>query len=185
LGLLTWVATMGNPWLGFLIFFSLSMGLGLPLSVLALFSGQLQRLPRAGGWMLWVRRLMGWVLVAMAVYFTRPVLPEILKLLLPVGVALAAGLHLGWIDQNQASFKAFPWLKTLVGTACWVLAAFWLTTWALAGARGLLAAIRRGDHAPGRSPKKARDHRLLCRLVRPLPRTRSRHLPSSGCGPTG
>ena len=133
LGLLTWVATMGNPWLGFLIFFTLSMGLGLPLFVLALFSGQLQRLPRAGGWMLWVRKLMGWVLVAMAVYFTRPVLPEILKVLLPVGVALAAGLHLGWIDQNQAGFKAFPWLKSLVATACLVLAAFWLTTWTLRG----------------------------------------------------
>ena len=34
--------------------------------ILALFSGQLHRLPRSGGWMLWVRKLMGWVLVGMA-----------------------------------------------------------------------------------------------------------------------
>lgn len=68
--------------------------------VLALFSGQLQRLPRAGGWMLWVRKLTGWVLVGMAVYFTRPVLPEALKILVPVAVALVTGLHLGWIDKN-------------------------------------------------------------------------------------
>jgi thioredoxin:protein disulfide reductase len=39
LGLLTWVAGMGSPWLGFVIFFTLSIGLGLPLFVLALFSG--------------------------------------------------------------------------------------------------------------------------------------------------
>jgi thiol:disulfide interchange protein DsbD len=133
LGLLTWVAAMGNPWLGFLIFFTLSLGLGLPLFVLALFSGQLQRLPRAGGWMLWVRNLMGWVLVGMAAYFIRPVLPEALKIGLAIAVALFAGLHLGWFDKNQAGFKAFPWLKTIVGTACLVLATFWISAWAMRG----------------------------------------------------
>ena len=133
LGLLAWVASMGNPWIGFLVFFVLSMGLGLPLFFLALFSGQLQRLPRAGGWMLWVRKVMGWILVGMAAYFIRPVLPELLKVGLPVTVALAAGLHLGWFDRNQASFKAFPWLKTIVGTVCLVLAAFWLTAFAMRG----------------------------------------------------
>lgn len=133
LGLLTWVAGMGSPWLGFLIFFVLSLGLGLPLFVLALFSGQLQRLPRAGGWMVWVRRLMGWVLVGMAAHFIRPVLPEALKIALPAAVALAAGLHLGWLDRSQAAFKAFPWLKTGVGTLGLVLAALWITSWALRG----------------------------------------------------
>jgi thiol:disulfide interchange protein DsbD len=133
LGLLTWVAGMGNPWLGFLVFFVLSLGLGLPLSVLAIFSGQLQRLPKAGGWMLWVRKLMGWVLVGMAAYFIRPVLPEALEVSLPVAVALAAGLHLGWFDKNQASFRAFPWLKTIVGTACLVMATLWVTALAMRG----------------------------------------------------
>jgi thiol:disulfide interchange protein DsbD len=116
-----------------LIFFVLSLGLGLPLFILALFSGQLQRLPKAGGWMIWVRKVMGWVLVGMAVYFIRPVLPETLKIALPVIVALAAGLHLGWLDKNQAPFKAFPCLKTIVGTACLILATLWITTWAMRG----------------------------------------------------
>jgi len=133
LGLLTWVASMGNPWLGFLIFFILSLGLGIPLFALALFSSQLQRLPLAGGWMLWIRKLMGWVLVGMAVYFIRPLLPEILKNALLVGVALAAGLHLGWIDRTQASFKSFPWLKTIVGAVCLIFAAYWSVSWAMRG----------------------------------------------------
>jgi thioredoxin:protein disulfide reductase len=133
LGLLTWVAGMGSPWLGFVIFFTLSIGLGLPLFVLALFSGQLQRLPRAGGWMLWVRNLMGWVLVGMAVYFIRPVLPEAFKIPLLVAVALAAGLHLGWLDKNRSGFRAFAWLKISVGIACLVLATFWTTSWAVRG----------------------------------------------------
>ena len=133
LGLLTWVASMGDPWLGFLIFFVLSMGLGLPLFVLAVFSGQLQHLPQAGGWMVWVRKLMGWVLIGMAVYFIRPILPEIFKVMLPVAVALIAGIHLGWIEKSQATSKLFPWLKTVVGIACLVVATIWITTWSIKG----------------------------------------------------
>lgn len=133
LGLLTWVAGVGNPWFGFCIFFTLSLGLGLPLFILALFSGQLQRLPRAGGWMTWVRSLMGWVLVGMAAYFIRPLLPQSLKILLPVAVALAAGLHLGWFERSEARYKAFAWIKMLVGVICLVLATSWLTSWVMIG----------------------------------------------------
>lgn len=133
LGLLTWVASIGSAWLGFLVFFVLSLGLGLPLFVLALFSGQLQRLPRAGGWMLWIRKSMGWVLVGMAAYFIRPILPDVFKALLLSGVALAAGVHLGWLDRNQAGFRLFPWLKTGVGVGCLVVATFWATSWATQG----------------------------------------------------
>lgn len=133
LGLLTWVAGMGSPWLGFLIFFTLSLGLGLPLFILAMFSGQLEKLPRSGGWMIWVRKLMGWVLVAMAAHFIKPVLPGHGGTVLFAIVAMAAGLHLGWIDKNQANFRAFPWLKGGVGVACLVLAAFLVTSRAMQG----------------------------------------------------
>jgi len=42
LGLLTWVASMGSPLLGFIIFFTLSLGLGLPFFFLAIFSGNIK-----------------------------------------------------------------------------------------------------------------------------------------------
>jgi thiol:disulfide interchange protein DsbD len=133
LGLLTWVAGMGSPWLGFLVFFTLSLGLGVPLFLLAMFSGQIEKLPRSGGWMIWVRKLMGWVLVGMAVHFIRPILPATWATVLLAFVALAAGLHLGWIDRNQANFRAYPWLKAGVGVACLVLATFLVTSWAIQG----------------------------------------------------
>ncbi len=117
LGLLTWVAGMGSPLLGFLVFFTLSLGLGLPLFVLALFSGKLDRLPRSGEWMIWVRKLMGWVLVGMAVYFVRPVMSGVAGDLVPAAVAAGAGLHLGWIDRTRAGFRAFAWMKTAAGVA--------------------------------------------------------------------
>lgn len=133
LGLLTWVASMGSPWLGFVIFFTLSLGLGLPLFLLAMFSGQLEKLPRSGGWMIWVRKLMGWVLIGMAVHFLRPVLPGQWGTISLAVVALAAGLHLGWIDDSRAGFRAFPWLKGGAGVACLVLATFFVTSWAMQG----------------------------------------------------
>ncbi|MCG6893635.1 MAG: thioredoxin family protein [Desulfobacteraceae bacterium] len=133
LGLLTWVAGLGSPWVGFLVFFVLSIGLGLPLFVLALFSGQLQRLPRAGDWMNWVRKLMGWVLVGMAAYFIRPILPDALRVWLISGVALAAGIHLGWLDRSQAGFRAFFWMQTAVAVVCLVMATYWATSWAMQG----------------------------------------------------
>ncbi len=75
LGLLAFVAARQNAALGFLFFFVLSLGLGLPYLFLAAFSGSLSRLPRAGEWMDGVKSVFGWVLLAMAAYFLRTALP--------------------------------------------------------------------------------------------------------------
>lgn len=133
LGLLTWVAGMGSVLLGFLVFFTLSLGLGLPLFVLGMFSGRLEKLPRSGEWMLWVRKLMGWVLVGMAAYFVRPLLSEAGGVVLLAVVAAAAGVHLGWLDKARAEFKAFGMLRGGVGILALVLAAFLLGSWAFRG----------------------------------------------------
>lgn len=133
LGLLTWVASMASPWLGFMVFFTLSLGLGLPLFFLALFSGQLNKLPQSGGWMIWVRKLMGWVLIGMAAHFIRPILTGQGGIILLAFVAVASGLHLGWLDKSQANFRAFPLLKSGVGIAALVFATFLVSTMAMRG----------------------------------------------------
>jgi thiol:disulfide interchange protein DsbD len=133
LGLLTWVAGMGSPWIGFVVFFTLSIGLGLPLSVLAIFSGQLKHLPRAGGWMIWVRRLMGWILVVMAVYFLKPILREPAATIALSAVLLAGGIHLALVDRTEAGFKMFPWLKAASGAVSFAVAALLLASWVMRG----------------------------------------------------
>jgi thiol:disulfide interchange protein DsbD len=133
LGLLTWVASQGSAWLGFAVFFTLSLGLGLPLFFLALFSGSLERLPRSGEWMIWVRKLMGWVLVGLAVHFLRPLLPEVWSVVLLGLIALAAGIHLGLIDPTTASFQAFPWFKSGVWFAGLLVAILLAGSWILRG----------------------------------------------------
>jgi thiol:disulfide interchange protein DsbD len=102
LGLLAFVAARQNAPLGFLLFFALSLGLGLPYLFLAAFSGRIAALPRAGFWMEGVKKIFGWVLLAMAAYFVKAALPEPLKdWLLPavlaagaVGVLARGGLKL-------------------------------------------------------------------------------------------
>ena len=133
LGLMTWVATIGNVWIAFLIFFTLSLGLGLPLFLLALFSGQLSKLPRSGEWMLWVKKLLGWILVGMAAYFIQPLLSETKRIFLLAAVAMAAALHLGWIDRTRAGFRAFEWLRVAAATLGLVAATILVGSWMLRG----------------------------------------------------
>jgi thioredoxin:protein disulfide reductase len=102
-GLLAFVAARQDAFLGFLFFFTLSIGLGLPYLFLAAYSGRITRLPRAGEWMDGVKKVFGWVLLAMAAYFLRSVLPQpfgrwILPAVLVVGAVaiLVTRLGLKW-----------------------------------------------------------------------------------------
>ncbi len=91
LGLLAFVAATQDALLGFLFFFVLSLGLGLPFLFLAAFSGRIAALPRAGAWMEGVKKIFGWILLAMAAYFLRTALPGALGAwLLPAVLVVGA-----------------------------------------------------------------------------------------------
>jgi thiol:disulfide interchange protein DsbD len=66
ISLLTLVAQLGQPLLGGAMFAALAFGLGFPYLAL------LNVLPKPGQWMVQVKKAMGFVLVAMAFYFLRP-----------------------------------------------------------------------------------------------------------------
>ncbi|NLA75425.1 MAG: thioredoxin fold domain-containing protein [Deltaproteobacteria bacterium] len=116
LGLLTYVGQKGDPFTGFLYFFVLSIGIGLPLCVLAIFSSTLDRLPRSGDWMLWVKKVMGWVMISMGYYFLGSLIksPVIYYVLFGV-IALGAAIHLGWLDKTGARLKFFSLMKRTAG----------------------------------------------------------------------
>jgi thioredoxin:protein disulfide reductase len=134
LGLLTWVASIGSPFFGFLVFFTLSLGLGVPLFFLALFSGFLKSLPRAGEWMLWVKALMGWIMMGMAVYFIKPVLAESTHVFLLALVFLGAGVHLGWSGKAISRMKYFKWIQTGAMVISMIAVTMFVGSWALQGA---------------------------------------------------
>jgi thiol:disulfide interchange protein DsbD len=101
LGLLTYVGEIGDPFIGFWMFFVLALGLGTPFIFLGIFSGAATNLPRSGAWMVWVRILFGFVLIGMAVYFLEPLFPgKTLYYYTLALLAIIAGIYLGWIDKN-------------------------------------------------------------------------------------
>jgi thiol:disulfide interchange protein DsbD len=116
LGLLIYVGQRGDPFVGFFYLFILSIGLGLPLAVLAIFSGAIARLPKSGDWMLWIRKFMGWVLLCMAAFMIGPLVSQLFgKQWLLAGVSIAAGIHLSWLDKTGKKLKIFPYFKKVTG----------------------------------------------------------------------
>jgi len=83
--------------------------------------------------MIWVRKLMGWVLVGMAAHFLGPILPAGCHTILLAVVAAAAGLHLGWLERSPATFAAFPLIRGGVGILALVFATILFTTLLLRG----------------------------------------------------
>jgi thiol:disulfide interchange protein DsbD len=125
LGLLTYVGNRGSVVLGFALFFVLALGLGVPFLVLGIFSGSIRRLPRSGAWMVWVRKIFGFVLLVMAVYFLKTILPSLLVYYLTLSlVMLLAGIYLAWIDPVQSTGKVFPCVRNAVGVVFFAVALY-------------------------------------------------------------
>lgn len=66
---LTWVTTTKSAGLGFLYLFVFSLGMCTLLVVVGLSSGTLARLPRAGAWMVWVKRAFALLMIGAAEYY--------------------------------------------------------------------------------------------------------------------
>lgn len=67
--LLTWVATTKSALLGFIYLFAFSLGMCSLLVVVGFAAGGVVRLPRAGAWMLWIKRGFAVVMFAVAEYY--------------------------------------------------------------------------------------------------------------------
>lgn len=97
------IAKSGNPYLGFLTFFVLALGIGTPLFFLAIFSGAINRIPRAGMWMVSIKKVFGFLLLGAAIYYAAPMIGMISKraadLALPVFIAIS-GIYFGFFEKS-------------------------------------------------------------------------------------
>lgn len=66
---LTWVGTTRSGLLGFIYLFVFSLGMCTFLIVAGISTGALARLPRAGAWMLWVKRIFAFIMLGAAEYY--------------------------------------------------------------------------------------------------------------------
>jgi len=115
--LLALVGARGDPWFGFAVFFTLSLGLGAPYLVLGTFSNLLRSLPRSGEWMIWVERLFGVILTGVGIFYAMLGLaPKSSGWVIPV-VLVVGGVYLGFLERSAHARRGFRWLKRVVGTA--------------------------------------------------------------------
>jgi thiol:disulfide interchange protein DsbD len=124
--LLTFVAAKGDPFMGFLMFFVLSLGLGLPYIFLGAFSGSIRNLPRSGEWLVWVKKVFGLVMIGVAIYFVSSLIPEIVYIALLTATAVLGGLFVGFMDKSIASFSWYRSLKSGIGLVL-ILLGVWIS----------------------------------------------------------
>ena len=124
LGLVTYVAAKGDPLFGFILFFDLAVGLGFPYLLLAIFSGKIKKLPRAGEWMEAVKHIFGFILIGMAIYFINPILPKNIQgYPLPIFMILAA-LYLVLFDKLANRIKGFRIFKIVFSVLLILIAVY-------------------------------------------------------------
>lgn len=114
LALLVHVGTKGSAAYGFMLFFVLALGLGLPYLVLGTFSGALKTLPRSGLWMVTVRKVFGLVLIGMALYFVMPLMGAATNYIFISFFVISAVYLLFW-EAGKAKPKQFGWVLRAIG----------------------------------------------------------------------
>ncbi len=122
--ILTWVAKTGSVLLGAGLLFTFSLGLGVLFILIGTFSGVLKNLPKSGGWMEFIERALGTLLMVLAIFFIRPILPpHILHMIWAIFFVLF-GTFVGGLtpldiesDRKKKIGKAVGILAILIGGA--------------------------------------------------------------------
>ena len=114
-GLLLLISQLHSPAIGFLLFFVLGIGMGLPSLFLAVAAGRIGQLPKAGEWLVWSKKALGVVLLGLALFFLRPLVSARMLGVAAAGLLAAAGMYLGWLERSRGRGCWFPKIRRLVG----------------------------------------------------------------------
>lgn len=87
-GVLLFIAQSEHQWQGAMLLFSMGFGMGIPLLLVSILGER--ALPKAGMWMNQVKVFFGFVMLALALYFIRPLVPAVIYQMLMTTLALSA-----------------------------------------------------------------------------------------------
>lgn len=73
--LLCLVTMLNSSFLGFILLFTFGIGLSVPLLIIGTFSSSLALLPRSGMWMVEIKKLFGFLMLGMCLYFLNYIIP--------------------------------------------------------------------------------------------------------------
>ncbi|MFW2330962.1 MAG: protein-disulfide reductase DsbD family protein [Nitrospinota bacterium] len=129
LTLITYVSSTQDLLFGFTLFFIFGLGLGMPYLLLAFFAGSLSNLPSPGVWMIWINRLFGFVILALALFMIEPLIGGTLYIYFSALLLIVAAIYLGFgfKYKENLSFKVgFRITRViafiaLVGIASWLI----------------------------------------------------------------
>ena len=108
------------------MFFTLSLGLGLPFLILAFFAGKIDRLPRSGEWMVGVRQIFGFILIGMALYFIKPLFPPVISARILWLYAIISGVYLILFSTVGNTTKGFAFIKNLLAIVAILIGSWFL-----------------------------------------------------------
>ncbi|WLF83853.1 protein-disulfide reductase DsbD [Moraxella sp. ZY210820] len=87
-GVLLFISQSEHQWQGAMLLFSMGFGMGIPLLLVSILGEK--ALPKAGMWMNQVKVFFGFVMLALALYFIRPLIPTVMYQMLMTILALSA-----------------------------------------------------------------------------------------------
>ena len=120
-GLLVYIASIGSKLQGFVIMWSFALGMGMLFLVIGTFSGMASALPRAGSWMENIRGFFGLMMLAVALYYIRPLLSGNVFVLL-LGILLTGtGIYMGALDRMQTESAGYERFRKTIAIVCLVL----------------------------------------------------------------
>ncbi|MEY4843477.1 MAG: Thiol:disulfide interchange protein DsbD [Pseudomonadota bacterium] len=96
--------------LGGLALFTLSIGMSIPLLLIGIFSDQW--LPKRGHWMIIVKELIGFILIAMGLFIMSPLFPEYFDQIAYSALLLALSIYL-FFAARRFKYKAMSWVHVL------------------------------------------------------------------------
>ncbi len=114
--MLTLVATMGNKILGFLLLFTAGIGLSLPLLVVGAFSSSLNALPKAGIWMVEIKKLFAFILFGMCFFFLKNILPSIAWLIAVAAFLFITGFYF-FKSIKPTTTRGWRFFKNIIGVS--------------------------------------------------------------------
>lgn len=118
IGALIYIAETGDPVVGGLALFALSMGMGLPLLLIGTSAGKY--LPKAGGWMEPVKAVFGVMLLALAIWFLERILEMPIILGLSGALLIGCAMFMGVFNPTTSAWarcrQTLAWLLLVYGT---------------------------------------------------------------------
>jgi thioredoxin:protein disulfide reductase len=118
--LLSICATMGHKLYSFLLLFFFGFGLGLPLLIIGTFTSSLTLLPRAGMWMVEIKKIFGFLLLGMCLFYASTFITPVTTLFIITFALIITGLYYIAASVSPQS-KALHRFKYIVGTLCIIL----------------------------------------------------------------